>query len=68
MRGLDGVREMGRNVKLYRFIADIVVVAVFGTSHGLPLIDGFVGLQRAEARLIIMYKIILCNNPLLQSE
>ena len=43
---------MGCNGVWYRFVAVIVCVAVIGTAHVDTLIPGFVGLQRAEARLI----------------
>ena len=52
MRGLDGVGEVVRNVKLDGFVAVIVIVAAVGTSHYVPLISGFVVLHRAEDRLI----------------
>ena len=43
---------MGHNVKLCMFIAVIVIVCVVIMLHSDPLIAGFVGLQRADDRLI----------------
>ena len=48
LRELDGVWEVGRNGKWDRFVAIIVIVAVVGTPHIVPLLVGFVGLQWAE--------------------
>ena len=48
---------MGRNGKLYGFVAIILIVTVFETPQGVPLLAGFVGLQRSEARLIKSTKI-----------
>ena len=50
---------MGGNGKLDRFIAIILFVAVVGTPHGVPLLGGFVVLQRAESRLIKITKHII---------
>ena len=49
---MDGISEVGRNGGWDRFISAIAFFAVIGTPHGDPLIDGFVGLERAEARLV----------------
>ena len=56
MQELDGVRAVGRNRKWDGFVTVIVLVAVIRTQHGDPMIASFVGLQRAEARLIKKYK------------
>ena len=56
MQELDSVRQVVRNGKWDRFIAIIVFVAVIGMAHGDNLIDGFVGLKRAEIRLIKNHK------------
>ena len=50
---------MGQNGNLDRFVAVIVIVAVFGIPHGVLLISGFVGLHRAEARIFLKYKNIM---------
>ena len=50
MRELEGVGEVGRNGKWYRFVAVIII------PNGVPLIYGFAELQRSEARLIKKYK------------
>ena len=44
---MDGVGDVGRNIKLNDFIYVIVIVAVVRTLHGVLLFSGFVGLQRA---------------------
>ena len=59
---------MGQNGKLDGFVAVILIVTVIGMPHDVPLIDGFVGLQRTEARSIKKYNIVVCNSPLLWSE
>ena len=43
---------MGCNGKWYGFVAVIVFIAVIITPHSDTLCAGFVGLQRAKARLI----------------
>ena len=55
---LDGVREAGRNIKLDVFFAVFVIVAVVRTSHDVSMLEGFLGFQRAEDRLIKKYKYI----------
>ena len=47
---------MGRNGKLDGFFSVIVFASAVVIPHIFPLCDGFVGLQRAEARLITNYK------------
>ena len=58
---------MVRNGKLDGFVAVIVIVAVFGTTYGVPRLAGFVGLQWEEDILIKKYKKI-CNSKLLWIE
>ena len=48
-----------------RIVAVIVIVAVPGMPHGVPLLDGFVGLHQTESRLTKTTRII-CNSPLLR--
>ena len=43
---------MGRNGKLYEFVDVIVIVAAVEKKHSVPLLSGFVVLQRAESILI----------------
>ena len=57
MGELDGVVEAVRNLKLDRFVAVILIVAIVGIPHGVPLLAGVVGLQQAVVRLIKSTKI-----------
>ena len=50
MQELDLIGEVGCNGKLDGFVADIMIIDVVGRPRGVPMIAGFVGLQRAEAR------------------
>ena len=59
---------MGWNVKLDGSVAVIVITGVIVTPYSVPPLTGFVGLQWAEARLIMRYKTDVCNIPLLNSE
>ena len=59
---------MGHNGKLDGFVADIVISNIVEMPHIVPLLDDFVVLQRAEARLIKRYKNVLCDSPLLYSK
>ena len=59
---------MGRNGKFDRFVSVIVIVTGVVIPHILPILAGFVGLQRSEGRLIKRYKIIIFNSPLLRIE
>ena len=43
---------MGHKGKLGGFVSVIMIVAVVGTPHGVPVLAGFVELQRVESRLI----------------
>ena len=62
---LDNAGEVGCNVSWEVFVAVIWFVIVIGTPHGDPMLDGFVGLQWAEARLILK---TVNNSPLIRSE
>ena len=42
MQEIDGFGEVERNGNLDRVVAVIVIVAVVGTPHGVPLLSGFV--------------------------
>ena len=55
MKELDDVRYVGRNENLDGFVDIIVIIAVVRTPHSVPMISGFVGLKREEARLIKNY-------------
>ena len=57
MRELDGVVEVINNLKLDRFVAVILIVAIVGIPHGVSLLAGFVVLQQEEVRLIKSKKI-----------
>ena len=52
LRELDGIRELSCNKNLYRLVSVIVIIAVVGTPHGVPLIACFVGSQWEESRSI----------------
>ena len=52
MQELDGVREVGHNEKLNRFVAVIVILTVVVTPQGVPMLTSFVRFQQSEARLI----------------
>ena len=59
---------MGHDGNLDGSVAIIVIIDFFGTPYGVPLLTGFVVLQREESRLIKSTKTFLCNIPLLRSE
>ena len=59
--------EVGRNGKLDKFVAVIVIITVVRMPHCVPLLTSFVGLQQAEGILIKSIDIV-CNIPLLKME
>ena len=48
--------EVGCNIKLEGVVSVIVIVAVVGMPHGVPLLAGFLEFQWSEARLIVKLK------------
>ena len=59
---------MGRNRKLDSFFSVVVIVDVIRTPQSVFLLDGFVGLQQTEARIVQHYKKNVFNSPLLRIE
>ena len=47
---------MGLNGKCYGLVTVVVVFSIIGNPRSVPLLAGFVGLQRSEAILIKNYK------------
>ena len=56
---LDGVREVGHDGNLDGSVAIIVIIALVGTPYGVPMLIGFVVLQRGVSRLIKSTKTFL---------